>query len=215
VRTSSRNFAVLLFEEVELWDVASVMHVASCAGRHWNWRPFRLLPVAAEAGLVGTRSQLRLEATAALRDCPPPEILLVPGGFGARLAARDPAYAEFCRSAWQSAELVLTIGAGAYILGAAGVLDGAEVAAAQHTQEELSHSLPGCRFNSVEPIVSACGGKLLSARDGSHGIELGLRTVERFLGRRSRTQLEGNLGVVAAPERLELPDPGKITIPPR
>ena len=215
MRTSSRRFAVLLFEEVELWDVASVMHVASAAGRHWNWRPFRLLPVAIGAGLVGTRSQLRLEATIALRECPPPEILLVPGGFGARLAARDPAYVEFCASAWQSAELVLVIGAGAFMLGAAGVLDGAEVAAAPDTQEELSRTFPGCRFNGVEPLVSACGGKLLSARDGGQGVELGLRMVERFLGRRSRTQLERSLGVVAAPERLELSEPGKITIPPR
>ena len=62
VRTSSRNFAVLLFDEVDLYDVACLMQVASVAGRHYNWRPFRLLSVARQAGLVETRSQLRVEA---------------------------------------------------------------------------------------------------------------------------------------------------------
>src|SRR5688572_11207734 len=87
VRTSSRNLAVLLFDEVELWDVASVMHVTALAGRHWNWRPFRLTTAAVAPGLIETRSQVRLEAAFGLESCPAPEILFVPGGYGARLAA--------------------------------------------------------------------------------------------------------------------------------
>jgi transcriptional regulator GlxA family with amidase domain len=214
VRTSSRNFAVLLFDEVELLDVASVMQVASLAGRHYNWRPFRLLPVAAEVGLVDTRSQLRLEAKFSLGDCPAPEILFVPGGYGARRAASDERLVVWCRQAAASAELVLCIGAGAALLGAAGVLSGAHVAATSELRTWLSSSLPGTTFDEREPIVSGLGGKLLSAASSGHGIELGLAAVERCLGRRMTLALRASLGSPHL-SRLDLPDPVKITLPPR
>jgi transcriptional regulator GlxA family with amidase domain len=214
VRTSSRNFAVLLFDEVELLDVASVMHVASLAGRHHNWRPFRLLPVAPVAGLVDTRSQLRLEAKFALADCPTPEILLVPGGYGARRAARDEAVVDWCRRAASAAELVLCVGAGAALLGAAGALAGASVAATRELRSWLEGSLPDTTFDEEKPIVSALGGKLLSAASSGHAVELAIATVERCLGRRYAFALRTSLG---SPQlsRLDLPDPIAITLPPR
>ncbi len=217
MRTSSRNFAVLLFDEVELWDVASVMQVTSMAGRHWNWRPFRLLPTALEQGLVETRSQIRLEAKVALSDCPIPEILLVPGGYGARRAAQDERIVAWCRHACLHAELTLAIGAGVMVLGAAGVLDGAEVAAASDARAWLSSALPNTRLNETQPIVSSLAGKLLTVANASHGVELGLAVVERCLGARAAASLRMSMGYAAA-SGLELHEPldmTKITLPPR
>jgi transcriptional regulator GlxA family with amidase domain len=214
VRTSSRNFAVLLFDEVELLDVASVMHVASAAGRHYNWRPFRLLTVAPVAGLVDTRGQLRIEAKFSLGDCPTPEILFVPGGYGARRAAEDERIVAWCRQAAARAELSLCIGAGAAVLGAAGALTGASVAATNELRSWLSSSLPDTTFEEREPVVSALGGKLLSSASSGHGVELALAVVERCLGRKIALGLRASLG---SPNlaRLDLPDPLKITLLPR
>jgi transcriptional regulator GlxA family with amidase domain len=204
----------LLFDEVELWDVAAVMQVASLAGRHWNWRPFRLLPTALEAGLIETRSQLRLEAPLALADCPAPEILLVPGGYGARRAAEDERITAWCKAVWPKAELTLAIGAGVMVLGAAGLLDGAEVAAASDAREWLSAALPATRFTESDGIVESASGKLLTVAGGSQGMELGLAVVARFLGARAASTLRTSLGHSGI-TRLELPDPVKITLPPR
>jgi transcriptional regulator GlxA family with amidase domain len=212
VRTSSRNFAVLLFDEVELLDVASVMQVASAAGRHYNWRPFRLLPVAAQAGLIETRSQLRLEAKYSFADCPAPEILFVPGGYGARRAAEDQRIVDWCRQAVAGAELSLCIGAGAAVLGAAGVLAGANLAATREVRSWLASSLPDTTFDEREPVVSALGGKLLSAASSGHGVELALAVVERCLGRRIALGLRGSLGIPSL-GRLEVPDPLEIKLP--
>lgn len=214
MRTSSRNFAVLLFDEVELLDVASMMQVASLAGRHYNWRPFRLLPVALEAGLVETRSQLRLEAKFSLADCPVPEILFVPGGYGARRAASDPRIVAWCRQAAAAADLTLCMGSGAAVLGAAGVLEGASVATSNETRAWLASSLPGTRLDEPEPIVSSLDGKLLSAATSGHGVELALAMVERFLGRRITLNLRAALGNPSV-SRLDLPEPVEITLPPR
>jgi transcriptional regulator GlxA family with amidase domain len=219
VRTSSRNFAVLLFDEVELWDVTSVMHVASLAGRHWNWRPFRLTPVSAATGYVATRSQIRLEAAFDLASCPVPEVLFVPGGYGARRAATDRRFVEWCAAAAPRAELVLAIGSGVMLLGAGGLLAGSEVAAAADSVEWMGPALPDTRFDTSSAIVvsSMCGvaGKLLTAASGKDGIELGVRAVERCLGARLAGQLRSALGLPALATRLEVRDLPKITGPSR
>jgi transcriptional regulator GlxA family with amidase domain len=214
VRTSSRNFAVVLFDEVELLDVASVMHVASLAGRNYNYRPFRLLPVAREAGLIETRGQVRLEARFSLSECPQPEIVFVPGGYGARRAARDAELVAWCRAVVAQAELVLAVGAGVAVLGAAGVLEGASVAASSDARAWLSQEYPAASIDEREPLVTSLDGKLLTAARSGYAVELALAVVERFLGRRTVAALRVTLG---QPElsRLDLPDPLTITLPRR
>jgi transcriptional regulator GlxA family with amidase domain len=213
VRTSSRNFAVLLFDEVDLYDVACLMQVASVAGRHYNWRPFRLLSVARQAGLVETRSQLRVEAKLTFADCPAPELLFVPGGYGARRAAEDETTLDFCRRAAQTAETLLAVGAGVAVLGAAGLLEGARVAASNDVRGWLAPRLPNTSFDD-QPLVASPEGKILTAAGSGHGIELALSVVERQLGRRMAVALRANLGL-ADVSRLDLPEPVKITLPPR
>ena len=219
MRTSSRNFAVLLFDEVELWDVTSVMHVASLAGRHWNWRPFRLMPVSATAGLIDTRSQIRLEAPFDFASCPAPEILFIPGGYGARRAASDPRFVDWCAAVAPRSELVLAIGAGVMLLGAAGLLAGGEVAAAADSIEWMRPALPETRLDTESAVMtSSLGGapaKLLTAASGKDGLELALRAVERCLGARLAGQLRSSVGAPPPATRLELRDLPKISRPPR
>lgn len=210
MRTSSRNLAVVLFDEVELLDVASVMQVASLAGRHYNWRPFRLLTVARDAGLVETRSQLRLEARFSFDTCPEPELLFVPGGYGARRAAEDPATLAWCRKVAPGAAMTLALGAGVAVLGAAGLLEGASVATTSEARAWLGPSLPNTRLDEPQPIVAAQDGKLLTAASSGHGVELGLALVERQLGKKLAAAVRAQLGSAVA--RLELP---AITLPPR
>jgi transcriptional regulator GlxA family with amidase domain len=214
VRTSSRNFAVLLFDEVELLDVAGIMQVASVAGRHWNWRPFRLIPTALRAGLIETRSQIRLEATVALADCPKPEIVFVPGGYGARRAAEDRAVTTWCAQVCAEAELTLAMGAGAMVLGAAGLLDGAEIAATRESREWLAAALPNTSVKESDAIVVTGNGKFMTAAHSTHGVDLGLAAVERFLGAKLTANLRSSLG---HPHLASIPVPRgiKITLPPR
>ena len=204
---------MLLFDEVELLDVASLMQVASAAGQRYNYRPFRLLTAARAPGLVETRSQLRIEAKFSLESCPAPELLFVPGGYGARRAAADPELVAFCQRAAQSAELLVALGAGVALLGAAGLLEGATVAGTPELRAWLSGSLPHTEFDDRQGVVSSLGGKLLSAAGSGGGVELALAVVERYLGQRTASALRTALGAPSV-ARLE-PAPVKITLPPR
>lgn len=201
----------MLFDEVELWDVAAVMQLASLAGRHWNWRPFRLLPTAEKAGLVETRSQLRLEAQYTLGNCPEPEILLIPGGYGARRAAQSTLVGEWCTRVWPRLELALAIGTGVLVLGAAGLLDGEEVAVSRENREAFSADLPNTRCTETEDVVRSPSGKVFSCASSAGALELGLALVERCLGKRLAGGLRQSL-LPAATTRLELIEP-KIELP--
>jgi len=204
---------VLLFDEVELLDVASLMQVTSASGQRYNYRPFRLLPVARAPGLIETRSQLRIEAKYSLESCPPPELLFVPGGYGARRAAEDASLIAFCQRAAQGAELLVAVGAGMALLGAAGLLEGATVAANGELMKWLAPGLPNTRFDEHEPVVGSPGGKLLTAASSGCGVELGLAVVAQCLGQRTASALRASLGVPSL-ARLE-PAPVTITLPPR
>jgi transcriptional regulator GlxA family with amidase domain len=204
VRTSSRNLAVLLFDEVELWDVAAVMQVASMAGRHWNWRPFRLLPTSERAGWIETRSQIRLEASTTLADCPEPEVLFVPGGYGARRAAQNPTITAWCARLWPGLDTVLASGSGAAVLAAAGVLEDAEVAATSENIPWLSENFPSTRWVDTPKVVHSHAGKLLSVGNGHQSIELGIALVERCLGARLARTVRASLGLAEPTTRIEV-----------
>jgi transcriptional regulator GlxA family with amidase domain len=204
---------VLLFDEVELLDVASLMQVTSAAGQRYNYRPFRLLPTARTPGWIETRSQLRIEARYSLESCPTPELLFVPGGYGARRAAADAELVAFCQRAAASAQLVVAIGAGLSLLGAAGLLEGATVAGNAELAKWLPGSLPRTRFDEDEAIVTSLESKLLTAASSGCGVELGLAVVARCLGERTASALRVSLGVPSL-ARLE-PSPVTITLAPR
>jgi transcriptional regulator GlxA family with amidase domain len=124
-----------------------------------------------------------------------PEVLFVPGGYGARRAAADQRFVAWCAAAAPRAELVLAIGAGVMLLGAAGLLNGSDVAAAADSIEWLRPALPGTRIDTASAIVSSSLGgvaeKLLTAASGRDGLDLALRAVERQLGARLATHLRG------------------------
>ena len=184
--------AVVLFDEVELLDIAGPVQVLSLAGRQWNFRPFKIKPIAKAAGLVTTRNQLRLEAAADFDTVPRPELLLVPGGYGARRALDDESLVHFVKSAGQDAELVLGVGWGALLLGKAGLLAGAHIAAPNESRELLCDLEPTCVIDSHRRVVSS--GKLITASSSAAGIDLGLSVVGRLLGAKQALALAERLG---------------------
>lgn len=191
MRTRSRSVALLLFDEVELLDVAATLAVLSSAGRKWNWRPFKVLTVARTPGRITTRNQLAIEAEHALEACPEPELLVLPGGYGARRALADRALVDWVQNAGRSAELTLAVGHGVLIAAKSGLADGQDVAVPVDARELLAEAAPTAR-----PAVDAPGvvgsERLLSAARSATALELALAAVERLLGQGQA------LGVAAA-----------------
>ena len=81
-----RNLAILLFDDVEVLDFAGPFEVFSTSRDHNDGQTalFNVYTVAEKAGPVIARNGLSINPTHTIDTCPPPDILLVPGGHGTR-----------------------------------------------------------------------------------------------------------------------------------
>ncbi|OUM00500.1 DJ-1/PfpI family protein [Variovorax sp. JS1663] len=114
------KFAFLLYEGVEPIDLAAI-GVVSMARRVIP--EFEYLTVAADAGLQRLSNGLRVAPDFGFDDCPPFDVLIVPGGPGWVQASEDAAIRDFLRRRGDGAVLV-SICTGAMLLAKAGLLDG-------------------------------------------------------------------------------------------
>jgi transcriptional regulator GlxA family with amidase domain len=192
MRTSSRTVAVLLFDEVEVLDVAAVVQVLTLAGRQWNWRPFKIATVARSAGLITTCSQLPLTAAYGLGDAPEAEIVVVPGGYGARRALGDIDTVDFVARAGERATLVAAVGHGALLVSKAGLASGLRVAVPSDAVELFGEVAPAALAVPDARLIDA--GKLITTAFGAAALDVGLQLVSRTLGHKQALAVAERLG---------------------
>lgn len=205
--TRSRHVALVLFDEVEVLDFAGAVQMMTLAGRHWNWRPFKIHTVAQATGLVSTCNQLRIEASETWADCPTPEIVILPGGYGAVRAAKNASLVSWLSAALGQAQLCCTIGTGALLLSATGQYAGETISVPQSTANLLSESNSVLTTNIVERLI--VGQKLISTRACEGSVDLGLQIVERMLGASLRKKVQAELLLAGEPPPIDvatLPD---------
>ncbi len=203
MRTKARSVAVIVFDEVELLDLAAPLEVLSAAGRRWNFRPYKVTVLASRAGLVSTRGQLRVEASSGVDVAEPAEVVVVPGGYGARRAAADEALVQHVARLATSAELVAGVGLGVLLLAKAGLCGGARVAAAPELEPELAALSGELVVERTEPLIR--DGRLITARNSGQAIPLALAIVGATMGPKLVSMVSADLG-------LEPDSPAKIEI---
>jgi transcriptional regulator GlxA family with amidase domain len=192
MRTSSRTLAVVLFDEVALLDVAAPLEALTTAGRTWNFRPFKIFTVAATRGMKKTPSQVELEARGAFEDCPEPELLLVPGGYGARRALSDDRTVEYVTRAGAKASCVFGVGNGVLLLAKAGLIGATEVSVTADIAELLRESCPEARPDTQARYRKE--GKLVTAATSGGAVEAAIHLVSDLLGKKQATAVAAALG---------------------
>ncbi|CAN5130190.1 DJ-1/PfpI family protein [soil metagenome] len=184
-----RTVAILLFNEIEVLDFAGPFEVFGVAGRHDDPKPFRVFTVA-EQGPVYARNGLSLNPTYLLNDHPKADIIIVPGGggrhedgtpYGSRREMDNLAVLNWVRRTAKSAELVLSVCTGSYILGKSGLLDG--LAATTHflAVEGMQQAAPTTEVRPTERYIDT--GKIITSAGISAGIDMSLYVVGRLLGK--------------------------------
>lgn len=182
---------ILLFDGVEVLDWAGPYEVLSAAqdpeGRPW----FRALTLA-PAARVTCAGGVRVLADRLLDEAPPPDILVVPGGPGARDPAGQEPLIDLTRRAFAGGSLVASVCTGSFILARAGLLDG--VTATTHPARLDSFAAAFPAVNAVRAKI-VDHGRLMTAGGVSSGVDLALHLLERFHGpearRREAARLDG------------------------
>ncbi len=112
------NIVFVLFPNVTQLDFTGPLQVLSRL-------PAATIHIAAASmAPVETDATLTLNPTTVFGNCPPADVLVVPGGFGVDEAMNDPALIAFVRREGARARYVTSVCTGAFVLGAAGLLKG-------------------------------------------------------------------------------------------
>ena len=128
-------------------------------------------PVMSDCGLA-------LVPTHTFADCPPLDMICVPGGYGCTAVMEDAEVLDWLRAQAAAADLVTSVCTGSLILAAAGLLDGYQAAChwAWRDQLALFGATP-----VAERVVS--DRNRISGGGVTAGIDFAFRVIERLKGR--------------------------------
>jgi len=172
--------AIVIFDEVEVLDFAGPFEVFSVTGRRRKLELFDVYTVAERLAPVAARNGLSINPRYSFAGCPPPEILVVPGGYGTRREMKNPMMLEWIARTGPACELVLSVCTGALILGAAGLLDDREATTHFMAFDELRAVAPHAHVREDRRIVD--NGNVILSAGVSAGIDMSLHVVARLLG---------------------------------
>lgn len=85
----TRNVAILIFDDVEVLDFAGRFEVFSVTHLADGTTPFKVYTVALESRPIKARNDLSINPRYTIEDCPRPDIVVVPGGYGTRREMRN------------------------------------------------------------------------------------------------------------------------------
>ena len=168
---------ILVFDDVEELDFVGPWEVFGVAGRIFPGS-FSLDLLSVRAAKVRARYGLSIDGATALHDAGYLDVLVVPGGAGARQMMKDSALLAEIRSRHQAGTLVASVCTGALVLAAAGLLEGNRATTHWTALDEL-RSFPGVHVEH-ERVIDL--GQVVTSAGISSGIDMALHLVARFLG---------------------------------
>ncbi|MET9401491.1 DJ-1/PfpI family protein [Kitasatospora sp. NPDC002965] len=199
------TFGMLVFDEVEVLDAGGPFEVFSTAGRLARTADdeplLRVVTVAAADRRVRARGGLTIVADHTLRDDPPFDVLVIPGGVTTAVEA-DPDVVDWLDRRRRTSALTFSICTGAFLLAATGALDGRPAATHWEDQEELARRRP--RIDVRTDVRWVDDGDIVTSAGISAGIDAALHIVGRLFGRqlalRTARQMEYTWRTGHAPE---------------
>ena len=180
---STARVALLLFDGVDLIDVAGPYEVLLTANRLAQRSgaapPCEVVAVSPDGAPVRASGGLKLtpQETAG-GDC---DVLVMPGAIDIDGVLGDPRLRELVRRQAQRGGLVLSICTGAFVLGAAGLLDGRTFTTHFEDVDELARRAPAATPDGGARWVDA--GSVVTGGGMTSGIAATLHLVERLTGR--------------------------------
>jgi cyclohexyl-isocyanide hydratase len=182
------RFGLLTFPAVQQLDLSGPFELFASVPDsevHLVWK---------DTGPIRSATGLILTPTTRFADCPPLDVLCVPGGAGVNALLTDADTLAFIRGQAANARFVTSVCTGALVLGAAGLLEGKRAT----THWNAVDFLP--RFGAIPTrgrVVQ--DGTLITAGGVTAGIDFGLTVVAALLGREEAEAIQLMLEYAPAP----------------
>lgn len=157
------------------WEV---FQDADVPGRHEDAPPFQLYTVAETSNPITVSAGMKVVPNYTFANAPKPKIIVIPAQRG-----RSEVMLGWIRESSKTADLTMSVCTGAFVLAGTGLLSGKAATTHHDAYARLAHQFPDIQvkrgFRFVEEGNIATAGGLTS------GIDLALRVVERYFGRKA------------------------------
>ena len=158
--TDQRTIGIVLFDGAEELDFVGPYEALAMFAKYID-TTWRVVTVSQTGGPVSGGHDLRVEADLSFEDCPPLDVLLIPGGLGTREEVDNATMIEFVRRQGEGSMWVTSVCTGAFILSRAGFLNGRRATthwgAIDRLREEPGVTVVQERFVRDGNVVTAAG----------------------------------------------------------
>lgn len=183
------TIALLLFGDVDLIDVAGPYEVFLTANRlaerRGDMAPFQVTTASANGDQVTSYGGLGLVPQSSLDDLDQVDVLIVPGAVDVDGALADPDLARIATDHARRGALIMSICTGAFVLGAAGLLDHRPFTTHFEDVAELARRVPSATPDDTARWID--DGEIVTSGGMTSGIAASLHLVERMTDRELAT----------------------------
>lgn len=158
------------------WEVFQDVMLPERGPAHEDQMPFRLFTIADGREPVRVTGGMKVVPDYSVADAPAPRVVVVPA------MRRSPAVIEWLRKTSVTADLIMSVCTGAFLLGHAGLLAGKRATTHHDFHDRLATQFPDVRVERGPRFVESAA-NLATAGGLTSGIDLALRAVERYFGR--------------------------------
>jgi transcriptional regulator GlxA family with amidase domain len=148
-----------------------------------------IVTVAERKGPVRSAQGPAVAAEYDFEDCPPLDLLLIPGGMGTRTEAENPVIIEWLRRRVPATELTMTVCSGSGLLARTGLLDGRRATTNKMFFQEIVEQGPRVKWIKEARWVE--DGPYATSSGVSAGIDMALAVIAKLAG----PQISDNLAI--------------------
>ena len=180
-----RSVGILIFDDVEVLDFCGPFEVFSSVTKEGDEdreerRLYNAYTVAEKGDIVVCRGGLLVKPHYTFRDHPHFDLLVIPGGFGTRREAKNPAVLNWIRHQMASAEVTTSVCTGSFLLGAVGALDNRKATTHWAAIDDLRENHPAVVTIDDQRVIDE--GEIVTSAGVSAGIDMALYMVARLNG---------------------------------
>lgn len=176
---------ILIFPKVEVLDFAGPYEVFSVTRLNEERRReeaplFEVKLIAENLEPIEAAGGLRVLPNYGLDNCPPLDVLVVPGGWGTRKEINNQRLIDWIAARGKEVETLSSVCTGSMLLGRAGLLEGLRATTHWRSLDWMRESFPATKVETAMHVVE--DGRVFTSAGISAGIDMSLRVVARYYG---------------------------------
>lgn len=174
------SVGIFLFNEVEVLNFAGPFEVFSITKVHEE-KPFTVYTVSQNGEMITARNGLKVKPDYSIEDLPPVDILIIPGGKGAREnEVKNDIIINWVRQQMKEVKLMTSVCTGALLLAKAGLLEGLKATTHWASIQTFKKDFPNVEV--MENVKFVDEGHIITSAGISAGINRSFHIVKNLLG---------------------------------